>query len=325
MKVTVIGAGAMGGSFGGLLALGGHDVVLVDSAQGHVDAIVRDGLALSGVHGEKCVSVPAFTRVEDARPADLVIFFVDTNATVAAAQNVASALTPEGYAVTCQNGIGNVEALQAVLGNERVLGGSSMCSAANLGPGQVCLTHLGPTSIGETDGRESERAAAVVEALSEAGLPAVLSNEIMAQIWQKFVLNVGINAICATTGLRPAEVASIEELAALQDRVIDEAFAVTRAKGMTLPEVELRAKIKSQRLKLNRPSMLQHIDAGRPTEIDAINGALVREAGALDIPVPYNEALTALLKGREHKARQLREQPDLDYDQWQAQLDAATT
>ncbi len=134
MKITVVGAGAMGGSYGGHLARSGHEVTLVDTWQDHVDAINRDGLRLAGVLGDHRVRLPARTAAEGGG-ADLAIVFVDANNTAKAAQSLAGLLAPDGFAVTFQNGIGNVETLQAALGAERVLGGSSMCSAAGARPG----------------------------------------------------------------------------------------------------------------------------------------------------------------------------------------------
>ena len=108
----------------------------------------------------------------------------------------------------------------------------------------------------------------------------------MRAIWTKFVLNCSINALCATSGLRTGEIARLQPMDRMQDRVMDEAFAVVRAKGLDLGEAELRAKIKAQCwMKSNRPSILQHVEAGRCTEIDALNGALVREAQALGLTV----------------------------------------
>jgi 2-dehydropantoate 2-reductase len=148
MRITVVGAGAMGGSYGGLLALAGHEVRLIDAWPAHVDAINRDGLLIDGVRGEQRVRLPAATAPGAGDAAEVAILFVDANNTGAAAETVAKVLAPDGCAITFQNGIGNVETLQAALGKERVLGGSSMCSAATRGPGHVCLTHLGRTSLG---------------------------------------------------------------------------------------------------------------------------------------------------------------------------------
>jgi 2-dehydropantoate 2-reductase len=320
MKVTVIGAGAMGGSYGGLLALAGHEVSVIEAWQAHVDAINRDGLRVSGARGDQRVRLPASTRPQGAG-ADLVIVFVDANSTGVAAATAREVLAADGCAITFQNGIGNVEQLQAVLGNERVLGGSSMCSAATIGPGHVRLTHLGKTTIGETDGAARPRTAELAQTLQAAGLDTEVAPDIMAVIWEKFALNCSINALTATTGLRTGEMARLPELDALQDRIIAEVMAVTDAKGIRLPTPDLPAKIKAQcRKKFNKPSMLQHVEAGRRTEIDALNGALLREAQALGIATPYNEALVALLKGRElHQMRAIHD-PDLDFDAWEARI-----
>jgi 2-dehydropantoate 2-reductase len=143
MKITVVGAGAMGGSYGGLLAVAGHEVSLIDAWREHIEAINRDGLRVDGVRGEHRVRLAAATEPAPGATAEVVIVFVDANNTEQAAVAVKRLLAPEGFAITFQNGIGNLEKLQAALGKERVLGGSSMCSAATRGPGHVCLTHMG--------------------------------------------------------------------------------------------------------------------------------------------------------------------------------------
>ncbi len=318
MNVTVIGAGAMGSSYGALLARAGHAVHLVDTWAEHVGAIEADGLAVDGALGELRVRLPASASPPPAA-AELAILFTDCNATGVAVRTVAEALAPGGVAITFQNGIGNVEALVEALGEDRVLGGSSMCSAMVQGPGHVTLTHLGPTSVGELAGGRSERVEAVAAMLRDAGLETIVDDDVLAKIWSKFVLNCAINALCATTGLRAGEMARLPALDALQDRILDEALEVTAAKGIALDGPAMRDTVKAQgRRKFNRPSMLQHVEAGRRTEIDALNAALVREGTAHGIPMPYNEALTALLRGRELNARQRALEPDLDHAEWEA-------
>ena len=321
MKITVVGAGAMGGSYGGLLAAAGHEVSLIDTWREHVEAIAKNGLLVDGVRGEHRVRLAAATEAGPGAAADVVIVFVDANNTEKAAATAKRLLGPDGFAITFQNGIGNVEKLQAVLGKERVLGGSSMCSAASRGPGHVCLTHMGLTSVGETDGRASARAGRLIEALQDAGFEAEFEANVMGLVWQKFVVNCAVNAIAATTGLRGGEIVRLPELDAFQDRVLEEVMAVTRAKGIRLPNPEIAAKIKAQcHKKFNKPSMLQHVEAGRRTEIEALNGALIREAKALGITMPNNEALVALLKGREVHQQRVVHEPDLDYDAWEARI-----
>jgi 2-dehydropantoate 2-reductase len=325
MKITVVGAGAMGASYGGHLARAGHEVALLDTWQDHVDAINRDGLRVDGVLGDHRIKLPASAASNGAAGggADVAIVFVDANNTAKAAETLAALLAPDGFAITFQNGIGNVEKLQAALGPERVLGGSSMCSAAARAPGHVTLTHMGTTSLGETTGSDSPRVQAMLDALRTAGFEAEHEPNVMGLIWQKFVVNCATNAIAATTGLRGGEIARLPELDAFQDRVLEEIMAVTRAKDIRLPHPDIAAKVKENCYKkFNKPSMLQHVEAGRRTEIEALNGALIREAQALGIPVPNNEALVALLKGRElHQQRRIHE-PDLDYDAWEARIAA---
>jgi 2-dehydropantoate 2-reductase len=210
-----------------------------------------------------------------------------------------------GFALTLQNGIGNLETLSEVLGQERVVGGSTMCSFRVEGPGHVRQTHAGPTTMGEIDGHRSERVDAVASMLRQAGYEVVVTDDITRTIWTKLIVNLAINPICAVTGLRLGEFARLEATDRFQDRLLDEAFAVVRARGLGLDEAGLRSKIKAHSWsKFSEPSMLQHVNAGRRTEIDAINGALVREAKALGVPVPFNEALSMLIKGRELRERQ---------------------
>ena len=321
MRVVVVGAGAMGGSYGGLLAKSGVDVALIDSWPEHVAAIQRDGLKVEGALGEFLIRLPASTSAEGVAPADVVICFVPSYATADAASTVAEVLKPDGFAITCQNGIGNVETLQSVVGHERVLGGSSMASAAVLGAGHVALTHHQPTTIGEIDGQITARAEGFANALRGAGFEIKLVANVTDVIWTKFALNCGINAICATTGLRLGEVARLPELDAFQDRVLDEVLAVAAKRQVRLTDPDLRRTVKEHGFrKFSRPSMLQHVDAGRRTEIDAINGALIREAKRQRLPVPYNEALVALLKGRELREIRRHGRPEVDYAAWEARV-----
>ena len=245
---------------------------------------------------------------------------VDANNTQAAARIAARVLCADGVALTLQNGIGNVEALTAELGPARVLGGSTMCSFRTVEPGVVEQTNVATTTVGELDGSISERATRVRDLLRGAGYPAEASAAIMAVIWQKFVVNIAINPICAITGLRMGELARLPATDRFQDLLLAEVFAVGRAKGLDLPETALREKIKAHCWdKYSKPSMLQHLEAGRPTEIAALNGALVREAEALGVPVPFNQAIAMLIEGRQlHEQRRVHE-PDLDY----AALEAA--
>ncbi len=319
MRIYMIGAGAMGGVYGGLLARAGFDVTLIDPREDHIGKIRAEGIAIEGVRGSHTIRLPAQPGAQGLPAGDLAIIFTDSNSTRDAAKTARQVLKPNGFALTLQNGIGNVEALIEELGKERVIAGVSMNSAANPAAGRSAYTNVGMTSIGELDGRDTARVKQVAEMLNKAEIPTEIIPDPMNWIWGKFVLNCGINALTAITGLRSGEMYRTPEVSALQDRVIDEIMAVVERKKLQLPEDDARKKIKDHcRIRYNKPSMMQHIEQGRRTEIDALNGALVREAQALGIPVPYNEAVVAVVKGLEKSRRQALHEPPRDYKQLEA-------
>jgi 2-dehydropantoate 2-reductase len=323
MKICVIGAGAMGGAYGSLLSRVGHDVTFVDVWSDNVDAINARGMRLDGVLGTHVRRIPATTNAPAGLGADLAMIWTDTNNTRAAAETAKAALRPDGFAITLQNGIGNVETLVEVLGAARVAAGSSMCSAAMQGPAHSTLTHMGMTSLGEIGGGGSDRVEALRAALEKAGFRVQAHADIMSLIWTKFAINCSINALCATTGLRLGEIARLPAMDAFQDRIMDELLAVVAAKGIKLADPDIRATVKAHcRAKFSRPSMLQHIQAGKRTEIDALNARIVAEGAALGIPTPCNAALVALLKGVEHKATVARGLGEEDYARLEARAAA---
>ncbi|MBM3523098.1 MAG: ketopantoate reductase family protein, partial [Alphaproteobacteria bacterium] len=314
MRICVIGAGAMGAAYGGLLSTLGHDVTFVDVWTDNVDAINARGLRVDGVRGDRIFKVAATSNVPRGLDADLAMIWTDSNSTRQAAETAKALLKPDGFAVTLQNGIGNVETLVEVLGKARVAAGSSMCSAAMKGPGHSTLTHMGMTSLGEIDGGGSPRTEALAAELKQAGFEVRVYPDIMSLIWTKFALNCSINALCATTGLRLGELARLPAMSRFQDLVMDEILAVVAAKKITLADPDLRATVKAHCFKkFSRPSMMQHIDAGKRTEIDALNAKIVEEGAKLGVPTPYNAALVMLLKGVEHKARECRGRTEEDY------------
>lgn len=320
MRICVIGAGAMGAAYGGLLSTLGHDVTFVDVWTDNVDAINANGLRVDGVKGIQIFNVAATNNTPRDLNADLAMIWTDSNNTRKAAETAKAVLAPGGFAITLQNGIGNVETLVEVLGKPRVAAGSSMSSAAMQGPGHSTLTHMGMTSVGEIGGGSSPRVEALAAELQKAGFETRVYPDIMSLIWTKFSLNCAINALCATTGLRLGELARLPAMDRFQDKIIDEILAVVAAKGIKLADADLRATVKLHcRKKFSRPSMLQHVDAGKRTEIDALNAKIVEEGARLGVPTPYNDALVMLLKGVEHKARDCRGRTEDDY----ARLEAA--
>ena len=302
MQIAIIGAGNMGCVYGGNLARVGEQVALIDVWEEHVREIRAHGLRMDGLHGEFTAAVGATTDPAEAPKADAAVICVNTYNTPDAARAAGVVLKESGYALTLQNGVGNVEILTAVLGAGRVLAGLSFHSGDLKAPGRVTHTNQGPTYLGELDRSRSPRLAAIANLFTRAGLEPVLEPDIMVTIWGKFVHNCGINAICAITNLRPGHIREVKELDEFQSRIIEETVALVRAKGVTLPDADPLHTIKAYcAKKFHRVSMLQHLERGRRTEIDALNGYVARESRRLGLAAPCSEALMMLMKGREHQ------------------------
>jgi len=320
LRTYIIGSGAMGGFYGALLFRAGYDITLIDTRADHIERIRRDGIKVEGVRGSHTIRVPAQVGAAGLAPADLAIIFTDTNNTHEAATTAHQVLKPEGFALTLQNGIGNVEKLVVVLGNPRVAAGVTMNSGAHPEIGRVVYTNVGTTSMGELDGKRSARIQTVAEMLNKAEIPTELIDDPMSFIWTKFVHNCGVNALAAITGMRGGEIYRTPEVKELLGKVIDEILLVVKTKGITLQEADPKKKIIEHcRVRYNKPSMMQHIEQGRRTEIDAINGALVREGKALGLSLPHNETIVAMIKGLEKSRHQLLHEAPRDYAKLEAE------
>ncbi len=301
MHFAVIGAGNMGCVYGANLARIGEDVTMIDVWAEHVHAMQTHGLQMTGLHGDFVARVDATTNPAKAQKADVAIITVNTYNTRDAAMAAKVLLKHDGFALTLQNGLGNVEVLTEVLGPDRVMAGLTFHSGDLKAPGHVTHTNKGPTYLGELNKIKSERLQAVYDRMHKADVEPVLEDDIMATIWGKFVHNCGLNAICAITNLRPGHIREVPELDEFQTLIIEEVLALVKAKGIQIPEKNPLKFIKEySAVKFHRVSMKQHLDRGRLTEIDALNGYVVRESKKLGLKAPYNDALTKLMKGRHH-------------------------
>lgn len=301
MQIAVIGAGNMGCVYGGNLARIGERVTLIDVWAEHIGRIQAHGLRMEGLNGDFVVRVNATVTPTGAPKADAALICANAYDTPEAVQSAETVLKENGYALTLQNGVGNVEVLTETLGEGRVLAGLSFHSGDLRGPGHVAHTNSGPTYLGELDRSRSPRLLALADLMERARLNPVLEDDIVVTIWSKFVHNCGINAVCAITDLRPGHIREIAALDEFQSHIIRETLALVRAKGITLPDPDPLSTIKAYcAKKFHRVSMLQHLDRGRRTEIDALNGYVGRESRRLGLAAPYSDALTMLMKGREY-------------------------
>jgi 2-dehydropantoate 2-reductase len=299
MRITIIGAGAMGSLFGGLLA-SVAEVGLVDPWREHVEAIRHEGLRLVEPDGEKVISITATTDPGQIAPTDLAIVFLKSHQTEWGAEMARGILKPDGMALTLQNGLGNRDVLARVLGAARAWQGVTAHGATLLGPGKVRHAGRGPTHL-ETRAEIADRAEQMAGLFQQAGIETHLSSDLDSLIWGKLVINVGINALTGILRVPNGMLSELGPACALMDAAVEEAMQVARAKGIRLPYDDPIQKVHdvSAATGANRSSMLQDVLRGSLTEIDVINGAIVREASALGLQAPVNKMLTELIKAIE--------------------------
>jgi 2-dehydropantoate 2-reductase len=305
MKVCVLGAGAMGSSIGGLLADGGAEVCLVDTWAEHVDAINSRGLKIRAGESDRVVRVRAATDCRGIGPADLIIVLVKSFHTREAIENAGPIIGDETVIISLQNGLGNEEIIGEVAGKGHVVGGRTFAGGSVLVPGHVIANTTGKhTYIGELDGTTTERAARIAEEFKRAGLLITVSSNIMGIMWDKLLVNVATGALCGITGLPFGGLYKVPELMDCSLEAISEGMAVAMAIGVKLSTKDPREawfKASEGLPEDFKPSPLQSLEKGVRTEIDFINGAVVRYGEKCNVPTPVNRTLVAGIKGIEYR------------------------
>jgi 2-dehydropantoate 2-reductase len=304
MRVAVVGAGAMGCLYGGHLAEAGVDVSLVDVWREHVDAINAMGLHIKGVSGDRVVHIPATTNPEIVGEVDLVLLFVKSYDTVQAVNGSGPLIGGDTKVLTLQNGLGNLEAVAEAFGAGRVIGGTTSHGSTLVAPGEILHAGEGLTLIGALEMGSRSTAEKVADMFNGAGLCTRVSDDVRGVIWGKVLVNLGINALTALTGLRNGQLLEVPELRRLMRFAVEEGVKVAKADGVDLGSMDHVAHVYdvAKATGANRSSMLQDVDRGRRTEIDALNGAVVVLGEKLGVETPVNRALTALVKGLEHRS-----------------------
>ena len=302
MKIGIVGSGAMGSLFGGRLALSGCDVVLYDISREHVEKVAAEGLEIEdSATGEVTVARPrASTDPRATDGADVLIIFVKSTATEEAASQFAARAGKDAIVLTLQNGLGNEEILSRHFGPERTAAGVTSHGATFLGPGRIRHAGRGPTHICMSDGRNS-KLARLCTALVEAGFETHVSADVASLVWSKLMINVGINALTAITNQRNGGLLESDDTRAIMADLVAEAVAVARARGVSLTHADPLAVVYNVARTTgdNRSSMLQDFDRHRASEIEVMNGAIVREAARAGIPAPVNATITRLVRALE--------------------------
>ncbi len=297
MKIGIVGAGAMGSLYGALLHEAGAEVWLIDIWQAHVDAINEKGLSVEFSGNTRTVKPRAVTQAEEIGPVDLAIIFVKSTVTAAAAKTSAKLVGEAGMVLTLQNGLGNAEVIAEHVPAERILAGTTAQGATLLGPGAIRHAGTGATCIGVWAGEAGDAANKIADLFNKAGIETKLITDIKPLIWNKLLVNVGINAITALTGIKNGEILDLEVTKTLCRSAVEEAEAVARALGINVMEDPVTHVFEVARATgPNRSSMGQDVDNRRKTEIRMINGKVVELARQNGIDAPANEVLSALIE-----------------------------
>ncbi len=306
MRLAVIGAGAMGGSLAAEAAHAGQDVAVVDVSSELIDHVRANGLVVDTPDGPVKATPAATTDPREIGVVDVAVIFVKAHHTRAAAETARQLLGDDTAVATLQNGWGNADVLAEVLPADRIVAGVTYNSCTVVGLGHLNHSGRGPTFVGPylPDG-DLGPARRVADALSGAGWAAEATPAARTEIWKKLVLNAATLPTAALTRLPAGEVGQPGPLLELVDALAAETVAVARAQGLDIDVGERIERIHATlaRAGKGKASMLQDVEARRKTEIETINGAVVRAADQLGVDVPLNRAMVALLGGLERSWR----------------------
>jgi 2-dehydropantoate 2-reductase len=304
MKIAVVGCGAMGSVYAGLLAAAGHEVWAVDSWREHIDAIRANGLRVEGASGDRTVRVNATTSAADAGRCDLVIVATKARDVEAAARAAQAIVGPQTLVLSIQNGLGGPDVTARVLGRERVaVGVVGGFGASMRGPGHAHHNGMELVRLGELSGPVSPRLEAVAEVWRSGGFKVKCFDDIDQLVWEKLICNVCFSGTCAVTERTIGEVMDDADAWSIASGCAAEAFQVARKRGIKLGFDDPVAYVRDFGSKIPnaRPSMLLDLMAKRRSEVDAINGAIPPAAKALGLAAPYNEVISGLVRAKERR------------------------
>jgi 2-dehydropantoate 2-reductase len=289
-RIAVMGAGAIGCYYGGMLARARHDVTLIARPQ-HVEAVQRSGLRLQTKAFDERLRVRASTEPQALRDAKLILFSVKSQDTEAAGAALKPHVERDAAIVTLQNGFDNAERLAALLGRE-VVPAAVYAAVEMAGPGHVRHHGRGELVIGR-----SAASAAIADIFASAGVPVEVSDNVSGVLWAKLIANCAYNALSAITQLPYGKLTQGADIPAVMRDVVDECLAVARAAHIDVPGDQHEA---VRRIALTMPdqfsSTAQDLARGKRTEIEHLNGVVARKGEALGVPTPANRMLLALVK-----------------------------
>ncbi len=299
MKIAVVGPGALGCLIAGSLKnKTKEDVWIYDDSPERAVRIKDSGIKVEGLSGNYQVKVNISSDTKEIGACDFVLIAVKSYSTEDACKDIKDLVGENTFIVTLQNGIGNVQILNDYFGPEKVIAGITNHGSTLLGAGHVRHAGRGETIIGKADGKLSGSLRDLQDALTKAGFETKISKDIDSVIWGKLIINVGINALTAITRLNNGRLTEYEEARSLLRGAVQEAAKIVKRKRIKLAYDDPIQKVESvcKATAANVSSMLQDVLNKKRTEIDFINGAILRQGKAMGIATPINEVLTNLVK-----------------------------
>jgi 2-dehydropantoate 2-reductase len=303
MRIVIVGPGAMGCLFAGLLAESGQtDVWLLDKIKTRADKIAENGITIEGIGGKRTIKINATSSIIEIESADLILICVKSYSTLSATQSIIPIVNDGTIVLTLQNGLTNIDAISKVY-KGRIIAGVTSHGATMLDVGHIRHAGAGETVIGKiSETLEDQEINQIADIFRLAGFNTTVSNNIYSFIWGKLIINASINPITAITKLKNGELLTHNETRNLLKMIAEESAKIAIASGVILPYNDSVSAVESvcKATSDNISSMLQDILNGRQTEIDAINGAIVEKGKELNIDAPINKVLTYLVKSIEN-------------------------
>jgi len=299
MKIAIIGPGALGCLIAGLLKQKTKEEIwLLDNDHERAQKIQKEGISIEGMNTHTAISINVTADAKTIGECDLAVFCVKSYSTEDACKAIKEVVSDKTYVLTLQNGIGNVQVLNDHFGRERVIAGITNHGATLIDVGRVRHAGKGDTIIGNEGGRVLGFIRDTANLLSKAGFETKVSKDIDSVIWSKLVINVGINALTAVTRLNNGRLVEYDTSREVLRLAVQEAVKVVKRKRIKLAYDDPIQKVESvcKATAANVSSMLQDVLNKKRTEIDFINGAIVRQAKSFGIATPVNDALTNLVK-----------------------------
>lgn len=298
MKIVVVGTGAMGSLFAAFLTRSKEELWLLDKNKENAAKINASGISLEGVSGSWQVKVKTTANAEDIGKTDLALICVKAFNTKSAVEQIKPILGQNTKILTLQNGIGNVEIISEIAGEERVIAGVTSLGATLIETGKIRHAGSGETIIGSIDGKTPVELRAIREIFNKAGLETKMSRDIKSLIWSKLIINAGINALTAITRLPNGKLPEYEGTKRILREAVTEAARIAKRKRVKLIFDDPLAKVEAvcESTSDNLSSMLQDVLRKKRTEIDFINGVIVRLGQEMGISVPTNKLLLDLIK-----------------------------